>query len=326
MTTGVVPPIRSDVLGRPYPPVFLLGLHRTGSTWLHAMLARTGCFRVVTAHHVICWDEYANGGRDRGPSRERLAARFQKLGLADRGIDAVEVRPDLPEEYGFILDRVGAGFKTRASNVVWLANLIDLLSNQDGSAGRALLKNPWDFGRGHLIKHFIPDAKFIYIHRHPADVFDSMFRTVSSLITTPNKYLECLSGRYASAVATPLPLALARWFFAGHQTVAARLIVSHLARETRRYLSSRARILDKDCVDVKYESLCDRPKKTLGRILSWLGVDRSFDHLGVEVSRRGRRGTAVFPVVRELLAAKLSPYTREVGYDWNARSGRPPMG
>ena len=97
MTTGVVPPIRSDVLGRPYPPVFLLGLHRTGSTWLHAMLARTGCFRVVTAHHVICWDEYANGGRDRGPSRERLAARFQKLGLADRGIDAVEVRPDLIE-------------------------------------------------------------------------------------------------------------------------------------------------------------------------------------------------------------------------------------
>lgn len=279
------------------------------------MLARTGCFRVVTAHHVICWDEYANGGCDRGPSRERLAARFQKLGLTDRGIDAVEVSPDLPEEYAFILDRVGAGLKTRASNVVWLSFLIDLLSNEDGTTGRVLLKNPWDFGRAHLIKHFIPDAKFIYIHRHPADVFDSMFRMVSSLITTPNRYLACLSGRYASAVATPLPLAVARWLFAGHQAVAARLIVLHLARETRRYLSSRARISDEDCVDVKYESLCDRPRETLEGLLSWLGVDRSFGHLGDEVVRPVRTETAVLSVVRELLAARLSPYIREVGYD-----------
>ncbi len=104
MTTEAVPTIESGDAYRPYPPVFLLGLHRTGSTWLHAMLARTGCFRVVTAHHVICWEEYTNGVRDRRPSRERLAARFQKLGLTDRGIDAVEVSPDLPEEYGFILD------------------------------------------------------------------------------------------------------------------------------------------------------------------------------------------------------------------------------
>ena len=98
------------------------------------MLARTGCFHVVTAHHVICWDEFANGACDRDLSRQRLRARFQKLGLTHRGIDAVEISPDLPEEYGFILDRVGSSFKTRASNVVWLANLIDLLSNEDGSA------------------------------------------------------------------------------------------------------------------------------------------------------------------------------------------------
>ena len=323
MRTEVDPTVRSGGHRRADPPVFLLGLHRTGSTWLHAMLAQTGCFRVLTAHHVIHWDEYLSGPCNREPSRERLAARFRQLGLTNRVIDAVEVNPRLPEEYGFILDRVGAGLKTRASNVVWLSFLIDLLANEDGTTGQVLLKNPWDFGRAHLIKRFIPEAKIIYIHRHPADVFDSMFRMVSSLTTTPNGYLSCLSGNYASVVANPFPLAVARWLFNGHRAAPARLIIKHLARETHRYLQSRAQIPNMDYVEVKYESLCRQPKETLDGILSWLGLDRADDDIGEMVSPSGRPRLDSFPEAREMLAEKLSAYCRALGYEWEAISGRP---
>ncbi|MCH8149289.1 MAG: sulfotransferase [Planctomycetes bacterium] len=142
---------------------------------------------------------------------------------------------------------------------------------------------------------------------------------VSSLIATPNAYLACLNGGYASAVATPFPLAVARRLFAGHQALAARLIVSHLARETRRYLRSRDQILDKDCFDVKYESLCDQPRETLEGVLSWLDVDQSFPLANDEVARPLRIQGDVFPLVRELMAARLSPYARRIGYDLSAR-------
>lgn len=37
-------------------PVFILGLHRSGTTILYEMLASTGAFDVLTAWHVIEFD------------------------------------------------------------------------------------------------------------------------------------------------------------------------------------------------------------------------------------------------------------------------------
>jgi LPS sulfotransferase NodH len=34
-------------------PIFIMGNHRSGTTWLHLLLAETGCFAYVTAFHVI---------------------------------------------------------------------------------------------------------------------------------------------------------------------------------------------------------------------------------------------------------------------------------
>ncbi len=80
-----------------------------------------------------------------------LITSFAGTSTQTAGVIVVRRENDLPEEYGFILDRVGAGFKTRASNVVRHANLIDLPSDENGSAGHPLFKNSWDFGRAQLI-------------------------------------------------------------------------------------------------------------------------------------------------------------------------------
>ena len=53
--------------------VFILGLHRSGTTWLSELLARSGGFNILTAEHVILFDDYLEDrlGVLKGVSQER---------------------------------------------------------------------------------------------------------------------------------------------------------------------------------------------------------------------------------------------------------------
>jgi hypothetical protein len=42
--------------GAPGGPIFIMGNHRSGTAWLHELLAETGCFAYVSAFHVIAYD------------------------------------------------------------------------------------------------------------------------------------------------------------------------------------------------------------------------------------------------------------------------------
>ncbi|NJN19548.1 MAG: sulfotransferase, partial [Oscillochloris sp.] len=86
--------------------VFIMGDHRSGTTLLYQLLAATGGFNVVTAYHVINFDQVlADHGAGRSAAaRCELAARLGALGISDRKLDGVIVSPDLPEEYGFLLE------------------------------------------------------------------------------------------------------------------------------------------------------------------------------------------------------------------------------
>ena len=110
--------VQPPVTGTPYDevlqdvtfrPLFIIGDHRSGTTLLYQLLAKTECFNVVNTYHVICYDEivanHALGCEQaaQGALADLLAAR----GLLNRVIDDVQVSPDLPEEYGFVLRHVG---------------------------------------------------------------------------------------------------------------------------------------------------------------------------------------------------------------------------
>ena len=90
-----------------FQPVFIMGDHRSGTTLLYQMLVGTQCFNFVSAYNIIKYDEilfnYMNENQNK--ARQELDKLFKALELSDRVIDNVEVTPDLPEEYGFILGK-----------------------------------------------------------------------------------------------------------------------------------------------------------------------------------------------------------------------------
>ena len=92
-----------------FDPVFVMGDHRSGTTLLCQLLYGSGCFNAVTAYHLICYDELLHNyyKRNEFNAKKSLKKYFAATGLNDRLIDGVQVSPDLPEEYGFILKDAG---------------------------------------------------------------------------------------------------------------------------------------------------------------------------------------------------------------------------
>ncbi|MFH2007521.1 MAG: sulfotransferase [bacterium] len=87
-------------------PVFILGLHRSGTTILYKLLSEAVPSNVVTVYHLACYDELLHN-RERKREVEARAALTRRLGGGgeNRGIDHVKISADAAEEYAFVLLR-----------------------------------------------------------------------------------------------------------------------------------------------------------------------------------------------------------------------------
>lgn len=297
------------------PPVFILGLHRSGTTLLYQMLAASGAFNVVTARHVIYFERLRDGSGNGVELRRRLGATFQRLGLADRGVDAVGLCPDTPEEYGFILDKLHAGLTIKRRNVHVFRHFHDVVQRDCGNHRPLLLKSPWDFGRAALIQALIPGAKVVYIHREPFRRLSSLYRVVIAATTQRHTYLSLLSPRYRALTESGFPWRAAQWLVAKRPDTVANLLISYTAREARAYLRNVRTVHPTYGVDVQFEALCRWPDETIRRILQFLDVS------GADVDYASMIGaphsTIVPPIARkrDLLISKLGDYATAVGYD-----------
>ena len=114
-TSGVAPDAIYREELRPFEAdpgrlVFLLGRQRSGTTWLHLQLARSGAFRFLTAHDVHASDSLVHNWRHGLlPASREAFGRHLADKARDRGIDAIPAGPDTPEEYGLIITRRGDG-------------------------------------------------------------------------------------------------------------------------------------------------------------------------------------------------------------------------
>ncbi|UCC31412.1 MAG: sulfotransferase [Phycisphaerales bacterium] len=295
--------------------VFILGLHRSGTTLLYQMLAASGCFNIITARHVICFDELRNGSVGRERSRSRSRERFARLGLSSRGVDIVDVGPDTPEEYGFILDNLHAGMSITRRCFHVFRSVCEVIQSDYGRDRPLLLKNPWDFGNGRLIKTLIPDARIVYIHRNPFHVLSSLYRVVVTATTRRHAYLSMLSDRYASLTESEFPWRAVQRLGAAKGGLIARGLIYQAGRSASGYLKSVRTSPVGGRIDVRYETLCRQPHETMTTILEFLGVN------GEQVDYRAMIGAHTSQVVpeiarqRDLVLRKLSDYASAVGYD-----------
>ena len=301
-----------------FTPVFILGDHRSGTTLLYKTLTATGCFNFVRAYHIIKYDEilanYINQTEEQ--AIQELEQIFSSLKIGDRAIDKVQVTPNLPEEYGFILSNtVGDGSCITSENLSTFQQLcrkIQLTSNPDLPL---LLKNPWDYTQFVYLKNTFPTAKFIFIHRHPLDTINSKIKALRILLTTWNSYTALISHEY-SKIFNNLPL---RYFFrflnSAYFNLGLRQATKQSIASTTYFMDNIESLSYDDYCSIRYEDLCQAPAQTINEILSFLHLEsqQNLDYKSL-IKPRPVEWLSEIKQNRDQLYQKLQPYLDYHGY------------
>ena len=152
-----------------FDPVFIMGLQRSGTSILYKMLDATNCFNVVTAYHIIKYDEilYNHINNLEDSAKKALSELFGQQSKTTRGIDKLQITHDFPEEYGFLLSKKTRQSKLNQNNMSSFMELCKKIQFVSESEKLLLLKNPWDFSNFVYIKKVFPTAKFILFIETP---------------------------------------------------------------------------------------------------------------------------------------------------------------
>jgi len=295
-------------------PVFILGLHRSGTTLLYQMLARSECFNILTARHVVCFGDIACSSNGRDGTWKRVQQRFQRLGVSQRDVDAVDVHPDTPEEYGFLLDNLHAGLAITRRHLGVFRYICETVRRDQPPKRTLLLKNPWDFGNAATIQTLIPEARFVFIHRNPLHSLSSLYRLIVSAVMHPSVYLAQLSDPYRAFIDGEFPLRLARTICRSSPGFIVRGIVLHAAHQAARHLRQRA-ALGAAAMDIHFDALCDRPNETIAAILDLLRLNGARHDYRSMIGPHRSSVASEIASHRDQIIHRLGAYAAAMGYD-----------
>jgi len=247
------------------PPVFILGLWRSGTTHLHYMMAQDPQFGYLNNHQAFTLNMSLL-------SLDKLNKILSIFVPGKRPQDNVRVTLDDPaeEEQAFstmsihssihsfyfpknqqyftkyhLFDGISPKEKTS-----WMEDYLFLLKNISyySKKMRLLLKNPHNTGRVKELLELFPNAKFIFIHRDPYTVYRS----------TKKLYMQMISSQVLQFIS---------------QKEIERLIINNNARILDKYFCERELIPDGNLVEIGFEDLETTPLESLKSIYGRLGLD-----------------------------------------------------
>ncbi len=176
------------------PPLFILGAWRSGTTHLHNLLAQDVRFAFSNQYEVSCPFTFL--------FTERVGARLFNWCLPkQRPQDAVKMGAQEPQEEDFAMSAYSgqaslmawafprnAAFYLRYMTMAdlsddelaqWKTDYLRFLQKLTVKYERPLvLKSPANTGRIKTLLELFPQAKFVNIHRHPYEVFQSVLHTL----------------------------------------------------------------------------------------------------------------------------------------------------
>jgi len=174
---------------KPQPPLFILGIWRSGTTHLHNLLARDPRLAAPTTYEMLYSHTFLTTTWFNAPLIDSIIPQT-------RAQDNVKMSTREPQEDEFALNcqtqlspLLGMAFPRRMAHYNrfitfrdcsageierWKAALYWLTQKLTYKHGRRLvLKSPCHTARIRLLLELFPDAQFVHIHRHPYDVFRS---------------------------------------------------------------------------------------------------------------------------------------------------------
>lgn len=159
-------------------PVFVMGAHRSGTTFLYDSLAK--CFPVANLdlYHIFYYHRILSNYVNNSEAQQR--AEFNQFlaekGITDRGLDGFQVSDRMVEEYCWVLSKANRVFpasKTDKHNWQFLKQVCQKVLYTTPEAKGILLKNPFDYTRAEFLLQCFPEARFVYIKRKPSEILNS---------------------------------------------------------------------------------------------------------------------------------------------------------
>ncbi|MGB7874086.1 MAG: sulfotransferase [Anaerolineales bacterium] len=244
-------------------PIFILGHWRSGTTHLHNLLCQDRRFGYISALQVIAPDLFYVASKS-------FKALLRMNTPENRLMDNMSWSIDSPQEEELALGNVSpyslnhlwsfpknakqyfdhyAIFKDVSSEVLeaWKENYMQVIKmatlNMHGR--RLVIKNPPNTGRIPILLELFPNAKFIFLHRDPYQVFLSTRNLYNKML--PYSQLQEISNEEIDAN-----------------------ILTFYRDLMRHYLNDRSLIPPQNLVEISYKELDERPLPVMRRIYNRL--------------------------------------------------------
>jgi len=263
-----------------YKPIFILGLHRSGTSILYKMLGATKKFNTVTAYHILKYDEllYNKINNFEDKAMDDLRNLFKNKSITDRRIDHLPITPDFAQEYVYLLTQKKHQNKITSNNMTLVSNLCKKIQLVEDNNKPIILKNHYDFPNFLFIKKMLPSSKFIFIHRNPLQVISSTMRAWKILLENKNPYTALFSRSYNQIFSNPLLLFIARLYYSSFFPLGIFNILNRSARAANYYLKNIDYLQKKNYISITYESLCRNPNETMNKITDFLNNPSDIDY------------------------------------------------
>lgn len=247
-----------------HPPVFILGLWRTGTTHLHYLMCRDARFGYLKNHQAFTFNFSLL-------SLDKLNKVLSIFVPGRRPQDNMRVTLDDPAEeeqalcttttrssiHSFFFPKNRSYFHkyhlfegiSEEEKSLWKQDYLKLLKGivYYGKKKDLLLKNPHNTGRVKALLELFPEAKFIFIHRDPSTVFRSTRKLYNRMISS--QLLQHCSQREIE-----------------------QIILEDNALILRKYMSERKLIPEGNLVEIAFDELETAPMPTMEKIYTKLGL------------------------------------------------------
>lgn len=309
-------PYLKDLDDVTFDPIFILGLHRSGTSILYKTLTATHHFNPITAYHLIRYREllYNHHHHTEDQAKDDLTTILRAKGLSDRGIDRLEITADFPEEYGFLLGHQTIRQSLTPTNLHLFIQLGKKLQYIADNNKPLLAKNPYDFPNFLYLKAVFPSARFIFIHRHPLKTLSSSLKAWQLLITNKNPYTDQLAHTYSQMSDNPLLHLPLRTIFLERPEIGAVLLTTMAAHATTYYLEHIHRLASNDYIAVTYEQLCSHPEMTLKNVMSFLQLPTDLHEISASIASRDIPIDSVIQKLSPYIFRAMKPYCTAFGY------------
>lgn len=246
------------------PPVFILGMWRSGTTFLHYMMSKDPQFGYLKNHQaftfnfsLLSFDRFNKILNIFVPKRrpqDNVRLTLDDPAEEEQPLSTLTTRSAI---HSFFFPRNQEYFRRyhlfegidEKEKAKWQKDYLFLLKNISlySKKEKLLLKNPHNTGRIKELLELFPNARIIFIHRDPYTVYRS----------TKKLYMQMIGSQFLQFLS---------------QKEIEQLIVDNNARILKKYLNERDLIPAGNLVEVGFNQLESAPLETLESIYGQLGI------------------------------------------------------